>query len=58
MKNRLQFTHPKANIKSIYEHGVQVLHYELIKAIMTSGASGVEKAEETCIHIYSENGEL
>lgn len=58
MKNRLQFTYPKANIKSNYEYGVQVLHCEQIKAIMTSDASGVEKAKETCIHIYSENGEL
>jgi hypothetical protein len=58
MKNRLQFTHPKANIKSNYEYGVQVLHCKLTKAIITSDALGVEKDEEICIHIYNENGEF
>jgi hypothetical protein len=58
MKNRLQFTHPKANIKSNYEYGVHVLHRELIKAIMPSDASVSQIVEETCIHVYRENGEL
>jgi hypothetical protein len=29
-----------------------VAYRELIKAIMPSDALGVEKAEETCIHVY------